>query len=404
MATPTPTSPFIVNQQTSEDHLIIAQATIGSIAAVGCLVIIGALGKRERLRLVTDRLVLGIFLHSFTFSVINAIPFNLNDGMDSSNENYCWWRGWWFGSSYGVLLYVIFILIANIYTHYASASLPLKREIFGHILCNTCFLISIFGFVGKCYHIYGDDLSRADDDGTQGQRIVREIFFPEMRGWLSLTIIASVMWMWTFILNNNLEKGWSRFQKSLEFLESEELKDEQYASLDDIYLTYGRTVRPLRYYPIVFLVFGIPSVIFFSDSCYDSDKCRHTIEFMWGFRSFALIGCFLTSHENRRAVQQLPADLLRLFLGSRTTPQMAMEQLLGDSTKASHQNSSQDTMSAAKGPSKVGIVVDDEGGSRLDEYDYSMFQDDNNLLRAYSFASPHESRSDTASTQSTTGC
>lgn len=75
---------------------------------------------------------------------------------------------------------------------------------------------------------------------AQGNRIIHEIFFPEMRGWLGLTIAATLLWAWTFTLNKSLEKGWTKFQKSLEFLESEELKVEQYANLDGVYLTYGR--------------------------------------------------------------------------------------------------------------------------------------------------------------------
>jgi hypothetical protein len=47
--------------------------------------------------------ILGVFSHSLIFTIVAAIPFDYETSA-YSNADYCWWRGMWFASSYGVLM------------------------------------------------------------------------------------------------------------------------------------------------------------------------------------------------------------------------------------------------------------------------------------------------------------
>jgi hypothetical protein len=92
--------------------------------------------------------VLGIFLYSLLFSVIVAIPFGLHGGSGYPEVSYCWWRGMWFGSSYAVLAYILFILLSVLYTLITGKDVSFKLEMSGHVICAAAFVAVVGSFVG----------------------------------------------------------------------------------------------------------------------------------------------------------------------------------------------------------------------------------------------------------------
>ena len=58
------------------------------------------------------------------------------------------WRGMWFGTSYAVLAYILFILASVLYTLLTGKDLSFGVELGGHVFCAAVFVTVVGSFVG----------------------------------------------------------------------------------------------------------------------------------------------------------------------------------------------------------------------------------------------------------------
>mmetsp|Transcript_20494 Transcript_20494/g.61231 ORF Transcript_20494/g.61231 Transcript_20494/m.61231 type:complete len:420 (+) Transcript_20494:486-1745(+) len=368
---PTPGSHYASSQW--KNDLVVADSVLGSIAAVLCVQVLIVLTQNYRLSILHDRLIIGVFSHSFVFSIVVAVPFDYNDSAGYTNADYCWWRGLWFASSYGVLMYINFILCAVLYVLTTGKEPKFKLEMTGHAVCLAVVIACLGGFVGHCYEIYAGVLNEVDDDddgGSRGERIVDESFFPAMQAWIILVFLALLMWMWSARYTTVLERLWSKHLDSLNYLEDDSLRDDALETGGVTLERYAWIIRPLRLYPIVFLIFGLPAVVFFTDSCYDRPKCLRSVEFFLNFRTFAIYLSFLYSSPRNL----MEAKSVHIILAKR----------LGlSSTKINRDDAGHYGLKRGKLDAECfeGEEYDVALHDRLASIEYNAFRDDNNLLR-----------------------
>lgn len=285
--------------------LVVLGSIVGVISGLLSIVIICIiLFQHRRRHQQQDRLLLGMIGHNFLFSLINAVPFDYNASAGVTNGDYCWWRGWWFGTSYGIVLYVWFMLVATIYVLLFETTLPVKAEVFGHVIFNIGAILALVLFMVPCYDDYQGELNSGNDDNGAGDSITQTILFPEMRGQLVLVVVAIVLWGIVWWNSRGLEARWQNMMTALDMVEDQSVKEDE---MDQVLLSYGQHSRELRYYPVIFLLFGIPALTFFTDDCYSEDNCRHAVEFVLVLRSLAIIAWFLIIKTNREDFLRFPA-------------------------------------------------------------------------------------------------
>jgi hypothetical protein len=100
---------------------------------------------------------------------------------------------------------------------------------------------------------------------------------------VALVIFGLALWLWTTCYTSNLEREWIKWQENLQYIEDENKQIELMTSGDVTLEQYGWMIRPLRVYPVVFVIFGAPTVAFFADGCASSNNgaCVHAVEFCW---------------------------------------------------------------------------------------------------------------------------
>lgn len=415
--------------------LVVLGSITGVISGLFSMAIMGIiLLQRRRRREQQDRLLLGMIGHNFMFSLINAVPFDYNASAGVTNGDYCWWRGWWFGTSYGIVFYVLFMLLAALYVLFFETTLPVKGEVAGHVLFNIGAVIALVLFMVPCYGEYDGELDSGSDDNGAGDSMVETVLFPEMRGQLVLVLLGFVLWAVMWWNSRKLEAQWRQMMAALDMVEDQSVKEDE---MDQVLLSYGKHSRELRYYPVIFLLFGIPALTFFTDDCYNEDNCRHGVEFVLVLRSLAIIAWFFIIEANRKDFLRFPA-ICREFWHNVTNSSegdgdgdrryshkssMSSSRSRGLSDRLSRSGASQ--QGSIKDMNQRLIYQDSEltaAGSRLSllggdaagwsgphgggEYDndddagaaggvgagiqYDLFQDENNLLRCESMLLPRK--------------
>lgn len=142
--------------------------------------------------------------------------------------------------------YINLILAAVIQVLSTGKDFTFRFEFAGHVIAWSAMLGCLAGFVGKCYEIYESNLDANDDMGEEGVRVVHQLFFPTMQTWVALVLVGLLLWFWTWRSTYNLEKMWQAHSDSLEFLEDEQLRDEQRDTGEITLAKYGWVIRPLR--------------------------------------------------------------------------------------------------------------------------------------------------------------
>eukprot|EP00040_Diaphanoeca_grandis_P031013 m.184731 g.184731 ORF g.184731 m.184731 type:complete len:447 (-) comp32204_c2_seq1:337-1677(-) len=356
------------------NNIIIAESVIGSVSAVvAFLILLTIVLQKERRQNQSDRLVGGLFLHTFIFSIVNAVPFDYDNYRGVTNADYCWWRGWWFGSSFGFVGYIIFMLGVALFSFYTAGSLPAKGEMLGHFVTNAIFVATILGFMVPCYKDYEGELNVGDDDNGAGAKIVNNTMMQSQFTWLLIFVVtACVMWLGVFRFSFKIEKEWRNMVNMLQYLDNNEQKQKELEEFDGVLIAYGETVRVFRFYPVIFLLFAIPSMAFFSDNCYEDNMCRHSIELVLTLRTLAIVFCFLIEEHNRDELRKLPRIIYGLFSSNKfvtSKPNARLGSWIGESKS---------TFRAERTPTM----------------NYRMATDGNNLLRPQSMYNPDDEDDD----------
>lgn len=343
-------------------------------------------------------------VHNFIFSVVNSIPYNYADGDGYSNDSYCWYRGWWFLTSYGIVLYIWFMIISAIYILILKDALPFKVEICGHVLFNALSIVSIISFMVPCFEM--QDMSEEQDMYDPHRKIFEEVSDPELIVLLVFIVIALVMWLFMFYNSRGLEKQWRRIVVAYSMLEDSDRKMEELERADSALLAYGQSSRELFWYPVVFLIFGIPALLFFFNTCYEEADCRHGIEFVLTARSLFIIIVFYMTKRNRNDLYHLSSILTSVcneaeditgndeykayssyrssFRSRRSTIASTIfadslnEPLVDDASEISHRSGT---------ISDIGEMPNFKQGKKsvtdpqISQQEYHLFSDENNLLR-----------------------
>jgi hypothetical protein len=142
--------------------------------------------------------------------------------------------------------YINLIILAVIYALNTGRDFTVRFEVCGHVFAFMVAISCLGGFAGRCYEIYATNLSATDDMESEDTKVVYDLFFPVMQTWVVLILLGLIMWLWTWRYTSNLEKLWLAHTESLEYLEDEQLRDEERGKEVITLTKYGWVIRPLR--------------------------------------------------------------------------------------------------------------------------------------------------------------
>eukprot|EP00035_Acanthoeca_spectabilis_P035896 m.36717 g.36717 ORF g.36717 m.36717 type:complete len:892 (-) comp7607_c0_seq1:99-2774(-) len=351
------------------NRLVLATAVVGGVSAAGCLaVVLGLLAYSRDVASMKDRMLIGMFLANFIYSLANSIPLNsLRTGPADcgefalSFETIRFGRSWWFAGKYGLVANEIVLVAASLAALFRGIhafSAKLERGL--HLVCALCGAGAFTAFYVQCAaantagfnhptqteahtNAYSRLGATDDADDDRPSMAAAERFdaahaqFDELQrrmllAWLGLLGIAVVLWfvlrwrLWQLraTWRGQLAEATRQWDRDLWDVANLGERRNKELLLNMVRRGFDELATPLEGYVVIFLVFGAAAAVMASDYCFEHSAatstatdggissytvgygtCNVACELVLSFRSLSTILLYLSWRENRRELFDL---------------------------------------------------------------------------------------------------
>eukprot|EP00040_Diaphanoeca_grandis_P039982 m.260845 g.260845 ORF g.260845 m.260845 type:complete len:525 (+) comp40763_c0_seq1:322-1896(+) len=305
-------------------NMQIAEVFFGFVGMVGCLsvlLILYAFNKDKRS--LSDRIVIGLFVANFLFSVANIVQPISTMHRAAGSGSECWAEvyklpsrtlnsslSFWVGAKFAIVCYEIFLVGASLVAlQSGSINIQKRWEVLSHM---ACFTVAIAVMVTIGVHNDVIHANHPDDYGRQS----RDMLSVVMVFWTSLLAIVFVLWICQRVYLGTLMHTWkhslknARLQWDREFWNldayNKAMRERRERLLEQQKESYIELTLPLQGYIIVFLLFTPVTIVLDTSYCEERSvadgrpvDCDDACMMFLSLRTIVTVGVYFVSKQHR---------------------------------------------------------------------------------------------------------